>query len=382
VRKVTVQALYRLLPYSILLMLFWVGGMRPAFGQAPNLRLSVEAGPLFGRVWKHRDKFAPEVQRNAYSFEVNLLRQPTGQTLWEQHLKNPEVGLAFVYSYYGNPEELGSGYGVYPNIAFALLRQPKTLLYFRAGTGLAFLDRPYHVLDNPTNNVIGSKLNNLTVFRVGADWRLTDQLKIFTAATYLHYSNGHWQNPNLGINVPSLAAGVKYLFHPPKNPLPSLPTDSLPTDARKFHFHVRMGLAFNEHAGPGGPKFPLYNAALYASMHTSAINRLFAGVDYSFNTGVYDFIVFQEISEEAFEASNIGLFFGDEMLIGSVGISGQVGGYVYYPYLKPAPIYAKLGMVYYQPLSADNRQQLMLGLYLKSHFAIADYIDMVVGYCF
>ena len=63
------------------------------------------------------------------------------------------------------------------------------------------------------------------------------------------------------------------------------------------------------------------------------------------------------------------------MLFSNIGFSGQIGYYLHYPYLKPAPIYTRLGLQYY-----FAKHLAYIGVNLKAHNARADYIEWCIGF--
>ncbi len=69
---------------------------------------------------------------------------------------------------------------------------------FAAGAG--YISRPYHASKNPQNNAVGSHLNGMMRLQLGyqkGHWS--------GYAGLLHFSNGYWRSPNLGINLPYLS---------------------------------------------------------------------------------------------------------------------------------------------------------------------------------
>jgi len=345
--------------------------------------MSIESNFIAGRIWKHTPKFAPAIIGHVDTYELNFAKRTDGSSAWHQLLNYPEIGVAMLYSNFGNRTVFGRSYGIAPSISFYMLNKPWIEIYMRLYTGFALLNRPWDPVSNPVNNVIGSRINNITSLRLGSNWRLgSNHWWLKAGLTYLHYSNGHYSNPNLGINVPSAHIGLKYRFdrlsvRPPIDTIKSL--------ERRFTFHLRMGLAFNERGRPGGPPYPIYNTALWAALSTSRVNRILAGLDLSHNTGIRDFIVIQEIKDKSLfiNASNAALFIADELMLGRVGISGSVGYYVYYPVNKVNATYFKLGLVYYHPISSVALVRgVFAGIYLKSHQVAADYVDFVVGLSF
>ena len=111
---------------------------------------------------------------------------------------------------FGDQEIFGSAYGLLPFVKFNIVRSKPVDFYARLGAGLSYISRSYHPVTNPTNNVIGSKINSIIQFRMGLDFAVHPEVDIVLAGTLTHYSNSSTQAPNLGINLPTVNLGVVY----------------------------------------------------------------------------------------------------------------------------------------------------------------------------
>jgi hypothetical protein len=70
-----------------------------------------------------------------------------------------------------------------PFIQFWIFRTKTVDMYFRAGFGAGVLSKHYNAIDNPTNNVIGSTINNITQFKIGFEWKLSPHVYLKTSGT-------------------------------------------------------------------------------------------------------------------------------------------------------------------------------------------------------
>ncbi len=337
-----------------------------------------------GKVIQHNSKFnGALIEKPAHFGEIAFSAQTKGSAIWHQLLNYPEGGLSLIGGSFGNKDQLGYGYGMVPFVKFRLHDNNVMQLFFRMGIGVGVVTEPYDHIDNPANNAIGSQVNNIAQFLFGADWKLSDRWRLRTAASYTHFSNGRVQHPNLGVNTPAGVAGVRYLFQTGSD---QKRFDTIPALAKQWRFHVKGGLAAVERMPPGGPKYPVYIGSAFMSWQTGHTNRLFAGATIEYRTEVYDFVVIQEIfepDERRLKSYNGAVFVGDELLIGDVGLSGRIAYYVYNPILQPAKIYAKLGVTYYIPIPLLGKHtEYSIGVNLKSHYAVADYISLSTGFSF
>ncbi|PSR02242.1 MAG: hypothetical protein BRD50_07450 [Bacteroidetes bacterium SW_11_45_7] len=166
-----------------------------------------------GKVIQHNSKFnGALIKKPAHFGEVSFAAQTKGSALWHQLLNYPESGLALIGGSFGNRDELGFGYGAIPFVKFRLHDSKIARLFFRMGIGVGVVTEPYDALENPSNNAIGSKVNNIAQFVFGVDWKLDQYWHLRAAASYTHFSNGRIQHPNLGVNTPAGVVGLRYHF--------------------------------------------------------------------------------------------------------------------------------------------------------------------------
>lgn len=353
-------------------------------GLADKYDLNVTGSYHPGKVIQHNSKFNGDlVEDPAHFGEFSLSAQTNGSEYWHQLLNYPEGGLVLLGGSFGNRDELGFGYGAVPFVKFRLHENKIARLFFRMGIGVGVVTEPYDPIENPANNAIGSKVNNIAQFVFGLDWKLNNQWHLRTAASYTHFSNGRVQHPNLGVNTPAGVVGLRYHFSSNRD---FHKFDTIPQIKKRWRFHVKGAMAAIERRPPGGPKYPVYIGSAFVSWKTGHTNRLFAGATVEYRTGTYDFVVIQEIFEpknRRIKSYNGSIFFGDELLVGDVGLSGRIGYYMYNPILQGANIYAKLGITYYVPIHfLGKRTQYTIGINLKSHYAVADYISLSTGFAF
>ena len=181
----------------ILLSLFVV--FESANGQAVKNafnegRLAVEMGVKYGKIFKHTPLFKPEVNELTGLYELTASVNTGGGRLWHQLHGYPIFGLSFIHARYGDAHVFGKGYALVPSLTF-LTRTRHINLHYKLGLGIAYLNKPYHRISNPENNVIGSHLNNATMFVLGLEWKILPQLRLMGTLSFTHFSNGKVQSP-------------------------------------------------------------------------------------------------------------------------------------------------------------------------------------------
>jgi len=343
---------------------------------------SVEPTLRLGRIIKHTPKLTFDINEFSYGADVNFLYQTHGRKEWNQLQRYPLLGIALTYFRMGEPDIIGSAYGILPNINIPI-RSPKNWkFYFQMGTGIAYLTQEFSEINNPTYNAIGSHVNTIAKFEFTASHRLNNLWVLNAGLSMTHYSNGGSHLPNFGLNIPALSFGARY------EPKPVLRKDfvdhGITKDAvKKFGFTAHFALGYRERIVSGGPSYPVYVGSVGALYYLNRVNRLIGGVEYEFNEGAYAFGThvgeFESEKEARQESSRIMVYVADEFLFGNWSVTVLAGAYTGSFYQVGFPIYNKLITRYYFPPIAD-KVQMHVGLYLKSHIVIAEYIGIGVGF--
>ncbi len=344
-------------------------------------QLAVEWGIKYGRIIRHNARFLPDVTENSVLYEFGISKQTTGKKLWQQTHNYPIVGVSVVYARYGDKAIFGEAIGLLPHLSL-LTRRPKFNLHYRIGAGLSYITRPFDRITNTQNNVIGSHINNITMFQFGFEWKWSAQLRLLATASFTHFSNAKVQAPNLGINIPAAGLSLKYF---PKPPSEQFQRDSLPKFKKKLRFNTLLGYGFQEFDRAGGPRYPVYIFTPYFSKRINIKGQLTFGMDVNYYMRIYHFVLNQVAFQdnEALKALKIAPFVGYEFYFGRLSATTQIGHYIYNPFLQDVNIFAKLGLqLYLHPTYQKFDNQLFVGVYLKSHFAKADFLQIGLGYVF
>jgi len=373
-------AFYCVLP--LLHLLFYIlYFIFPANAQALK-GITFEPNVHYGRIIKHTAKFTTNVKRNTFGIELNLIKKTYGKQAWQAHQGYPSFGVAVSYFNFGDKDVFGSAVGAMPNFTFKFLEKKRLHAHFRVGVGLAYLNRPYNVANNALNNAIGSHINGIVGFRFGTGYRLNEKWTLQSSVSFTHFSNGASTLPNLGLNVPALNLGATYI------PQPLQKEDFIPTTTSgirdsKIQFSLMQAFALIETITPGGPKYPVHITALSAGRNLGYANRLWAGLEYEFNYAVYDFMnhigQFETKEKRRRNATRLLFFVADEVTLGNASMWFQAGTYLTRSFLQPGVIYTKLGVRYYFRFKDAKTPNLHLGVYMKSHQVVAEYVSLGLG---
>ena len=335
--------------------------------------------------------------------DINIAWQTRGKQIWNQYYKNPQVGLLVSAGYLGNNDILGHSISVVPNISIRLSNWKKVNIYILLGTGLSYFTKIYDEIYNKENGLIGTKITNKSLVAFDLNYHLSKQFMLTAGVSASHYSDGHFQLPNFGMNIPAMNIGVKYF--PTTFPREYYKYDSLITYNKNLQFNLKFGVGYHEFGTAvkptGGPKYPIYTATAYLSKRLNTILNFQFGINYNYYTSYYDFIISQEYynSNKHFKASSIIAFAGMEFFIGQFGFSGQLGTYLYNEFYKDLQdlrsmdrgwkyqsaryITSRLGAQYYvfKPVKTTKLNP-WIGAFLKSNGGAADFAEICIGCAF
>lgn len=344
--------------------------------------LSLEANTFVGTIIRHSKRLIIPPTRNTLGAEIHAAWQLKGQQKWHEWQGFPSVGVSLMYLDLGNSEAIGAAIGVFPTIDFKILKKGPLSITSQIGTGIGYLTRHYDQFDNPTYNAVGSSVNCMIHLKLRAETRLTPQLKAHIGGSFTHFSNGGARLPNLGVNIPALEVGVRWMLDTEgvfvRHHLP-------PKSTKKWGINTVAGMAMSS-SNVRGPKYPIYNASIAVVRHLSKISRVGFGVAYEQNRLLAEFGLHATLftsEQEAWNAAERWMgFLEKETLFGNVALVIQSGIY-FRQYEGVRNLwYNKFGVRVYLPAFSRPKTQFHVGFALKAHLSTAEYIAFTGGASF
>jgi Lipid A 3-O-deacylase (PagL) len=343
-----------------------------------------ESAVHFGTVVRHSPKITIQSNQAVLGAELSLFKQTNGTQAWQQLRHYPKTGLTLCYLNMGEGAH-GQGIALLPNISVHVIKNKKFPTDFRIGGGLGYVSKPYDSFSNPRQNAIGSHLNGSMQARIGTQIRLNAHWQMQISACLTHFSNGSSALPNYGINIPTGQIAINYSK---KAQTSFIQQENLSKKAQKhWGLQLNLGTASVEYVVIDGPRYPVWSSALAATYLLNKVNKLGVGVDYEFNRSVYEWGLYSTsfpTSAIAKKSSmRVGTFISDEFLFGNASILVHLGVYQGKNFNKYVltPYYTKVGLRYYLPKILGITRPFV-GVYLKTHKAIAEYISFNVGMSF
>jgi len=366
---------------------------------------------LAHRLWSHEISFhyayvvenysvVPK-SKNPFFIEFNPCVQTNGNREWHHSLGFPKVGCSLIIGNLGNKLQLGNIFGILPNLTFNTVNKSWYVPRISLGLGLAYFTKTYSENDS-VNFYIGSHITALAHAAIYIQPRLTEHLELLAGIAVSHCSNGHYQVPNLGINLPSIFVGLAY--HPVIFPQ-KFERNVIPLPSSGIKFTIRTGIGVHVLArtlGPAGtPKYAIYVNDLYLSKRYGKVSNVQAGLEINHYNSFYNYIVKNDFfkDQQQLKATVFTVFLAHELMIGRLSLLTQGGINIYNKFydqyilmykseqgmkadLKKY-ISTRLGVQYYffDP-ERFTRTNVFIGAYIKANFGQADFICAQAGFVF
>jgi hypothetical protein len=336
---------------------------------------SISATYNYGFLIAHRANMAHLPKRNTKGMELNFARHDHSNTSWTNLYKGAVRGLSLRFQDFGNPEELGQAYSIFGHTSFPLIQGPKFgFLDFRLGMGFAYVTKKFDTELNPKNNAIGSHMNGYVSLLL--NWSKYYRWWHYGfGIEFSHYSSSAMKVPNLGLNVPSFNFNVGYnfeerttykerdgseesnyddvmkdaiylvgVFSAKQNVIKQKPAKSRPVIALQGLYDLKIGDRWKLNVAGD----IIYNGA----------NRHY------YDTSTYSIP----------ETLQLGVYVGASIHYYKTEFMTGMGVYFWSPVRPFGIFYHRLGFRYH----FTNNFMGIVGI--KSHFAIADYLEIGVGY--
>lgn len=340
----------------------------------------VEVNPIYGKVIKHNYIFPP-LPDYSYAIDINILKQTDGSKDWHIRRKYPLVGLGLTYTDYGIDSVYGRCIGIYPVWQFNIIRRQKVELTTRFGYGIGYVTKRFERYPsfNTENNLIGSHLNNFTMFTTQMRYKASNQLHFHAGFNFTHISNGSFRLPNLGVNLYGGHFGMRYF---PVTDNPDKIKRQVVTLSNRWLAQFRIGMGFVEYNNVDGPTYPIHIASAYASKRYGSRNKIMAGVDYCYYKSVESFLRNNEIDpgNEKAQSWEGAVFVGHEFIIGRFGVLAHIGVPFKHTKFNKDKTIQKLGYCYYIIQQEKGiLKELTANCFVKSNNLEASHIEFSIG---
>lgn len=327
-----------------------------------------------GIISPHHESFRYFVKNYTTSFELNLNKRVNGAKLWHQLYGFPYVGFGYHFSDYGNPELLGNSNTLLTYVKLPLVERRKFGIFFKSAAGVSWLSESFDLYENKYNIAIGSQLNAYLNLNLDFDIKMTEKLSLTTGLGLKHFSNGGTQQPNKGINIFCLQAGVKYNFN---NYETIEKWDSLPAFKRFNEFSIIYGGGVKTLLPARKKKYFVSSVSLNAERQLSHKSRIGLGLDLFKDNSRKEYLLEEDVENpEGKDLFYAGAHASYDFVFGKTSFTVQMGGYIWQKSKFYEDVYHRFGIKY------RFGKHWMANLTLKTFWAAADFAEWGIGYRF
>lgn len=309
-----------------------------------------------------------------YGLDLRLAWQKRVNNLYSAIYRAPKFGFGFYSASFDN-NAFGEPNGLYGFMDIPLhFPRSKWNFVYSLGIGLAFNFNYYDPIDNPGNELLGSKRNVYFSLSFEGKYNITEHWVTGLGVGFKHFSNGRLFLPNSGVNLLPFTFIAEYNFGDSETDLakPKL-TDFIP-------FNM-----VNVYGAVGNKNFEYGKAVYFKSTLGVNILRQFSykfryglGMELFYTAGSLDRVVKDKSNfNKQFSYGVAGLFewlvTEHLYLIANLGlhINSNIENF-------EKPFFQRIGIRY----ALGNQKKLFVGTSLKVTEFHADYVEWNIGYSF
>lgn len=350
-----------------ILLLFLLGQSLQNFSQeekVPTFQIGVKGAGGF--IIAHNSVMQYLTSQHVSKLELYLEKNTFGGRAWNERYGFPRIGISFSYFNLNNDKQLGKAFSLYPYLNIRVFGREKFLFRFKPGLGMGYIEKPFDAENNFKNIAIGSHINIFFSFLFESEWRINKNLGISLGANFHHFSNTGFKSPNLGINIPTLEAGV---FHRFKNEKEKVYWEEGPFKADHANWRVSMGVGFNEVGTPGGEKYMATLVSIERENRVGYKSAIGGSLDLFYNPGQRKMLANDSIFiKKGWETGQAGISIFHNMYIGKAQQFIKLGYYLKTSNENLGNLYQIVGGKI--PISEKINSVIVF----KTHYAKAEYI--------
>jgi len=321
----------------------------------------------YGFIVQHKKDMDPLVTGHIPAIELFYRHNFTGIKEWEKFYNYPHAGMALQWLGFNN-DKMGQAWSVLPYMSFPLRKGKITEWHLRSALGLAYLSNGFNLDENRKNIAISSAFNASVQFNLQAHWRLFREVELMTALSFTHFSNGAFKEPNAGINIAGVQAGLNINLGRQVR----VNHSSFPIIDKKIKWLGTVS-GFPKSVQPvEGPKFMALTFSLNGLKRFSGKSSFGGTADFMYDASLSSRA--RQMGTEIKVPVRMGMTLAYELHIGKITIPIQQGFYLINPLKKDGFVYQRIGIRYH------FTQRFLAQCLLKSHIATADYIEFGFGY--
>jgi hypothetical protein len=342
--------------------------------QADSLKYNynIKADFHYGTLLAPKPSMRYLIKGHIPAFDLRFSKTTNGKNLWEQLYRYPETGCALYFCDFSNPHILGKAIASYYYINIHILNKKNYSFDYSYGIGLAYLTKKFETDKNYMNIAISSNFNVYLGLALNFECVINPYVNFVTAISYTHFSNGSVSQPNLGLNIVSLQTGLRYKIHYNDVKI----NNSIPVFRKKDKYILNYSLGWKGISPPEPKKYFTSSLSFNYQRLISYKRSIGIGTDVFYDKSLAIKLKRDSISGNNLNILRNGVYISHELFFGNTSLVTQFGVYIYQKYYGDGDFYSRLGLRY------KFSRKFSANIFLKTHFASADFIEWGVGYHF
>ncbi len=306
--------------------------------------------------------------------ELILEKRLNGTKEWHDRYGYPYAGMSISHFNFDKKEFFGEAISLSPYYSFSIVNGQKLDLRLRTTVGAGWIEKTFDLEENHKNVAIGSQLNLFFGVLMEMNYHPSDEWGFSMGINYSHFSNTGFQNPNLGINLPTIELGIVHQFGKDAELIKEA---QLPETKKEENilFNFRWANGISDNYPVGGPKFLASAMSFEVEKEMNQKSNLGMGLDFYYNPAQKSKLAQDSIYiDSGWENLQLGISAHHLMKFGKFGCGIKAGFYLKKEDDDLRNIYTE---VYGQhPIWKD----LSAFFSLKTHLARAEYSLLGIKY--
>lgn len=329
-----------------------------------------------GFILEHRSTIGHLVKGYPTIYGLDIGKPTLGNKLWHYENNKPDLGLSLTVLDFKNPKQLGYAISIAPFIDIPMSRiERMSRVTMRLCWGVGYLNKSFDINSNHKNIAIGSRVNSFVQFKWFWQIPLSEKLHFEPGFAFTHASNARAKVPNLGLNVISLNAALRFqtASGTAKN---TIVNDSTTRALTKYEIAAYASFGYNQREVATDY---LYNLHFSAAFHRNVRNthKIGLGTDIFFDQNyMIDYRLEKNENPRGFDQARVAVKFCYSYNVGRISFPFETGYYVFQKVNPDGPVVSRIGVRYY------SRCGLIASVGLRTHFAVAYDFEYGLGYRF
>jgi opacity protein-like surface antigen len=173
------------------------------------LMFSMGLNANYGFVLAHSSKVEKTSHAYPIGFTASFNWQRTGRDDFDLYKCLPRHVLQIAYYNLDN-SALGKGVNISYAIEPHFMVNRNVSVYPKFAAGLGLLSNPHDSINNPNNKAYSLPVNVYLALGVGVRYQFSKHWAVNVTTEFQHISNGGLYKPNVGMNYPTLGAGLEF----------------------------------------------------------------------------------------------------------------------------------------------------------------------------